>query len=83
MPAAGTSIPTPWSPPARSRAAVRAAGCGLAAVDALDRGDADAAFVVARPPGHHATATRGQGFCLFNNVAIVGSRAWSRAANGC
>lgn len=51
-------------------AAVRAAGCGLAAVDALTNGAADAAFVVARPPGHHATATRGQGFCLFNNVAL-------------
>ena len=52
-------------------AAVRAAGCGLAAVDALTRGEADAAFVVARPPGHHATAARGQGFCLFNNVAVA------------
>jgi acetoin utilization deacetylase AcuC-like enzyme len=48
-----------------------AAGAGLAAVEALDRGDGAAAFVVERPPGHHATRTRGQGFCLFNNVAVT------------
>jgi len=48
-----------------------AAGTALAAVDALDAGAADAAFVAIRPPGHHATATRGMGFCLVNNVAVV------------
>jgi acetoin utilization deacetylase AcuC-like enzyme len=52
-------------------AAVRAAGCGLSAVEALTRGEADAAFVVVRPPGHHALASRGRGFCLFNNVAVA------------
>src|SRR5215207_2850519 len=57
--------------PGSFAAAKRAAGCGLRAVEALTAGQAGAAFVVVRPPGHHAVATRGQGFCLFNNVAIA------------
>ena len=51
--------------------AALAAGCGLVAIEALDRGEADAAFVAVRPPGHHATRERGQGFCLLNNIAVA------------
>jgi acetoin utilization deacetylase AcuC-like enzyme len=57
--------------PGSFAAATRAAGAGLRAVEALSAGEADAAFVVVRPPGHHAVATRGQGFCLFNNIAVA------------
>ena len=28
------------------------------------------AFVMARPPGHHAEADGPQGFCLYNNVMV-------------
>lgn len=47
------------------------AGAGLAAIDALDRHEADAVFVATRPPGHHAGVAAARGFCLFNNVAIA------------
>jgi len=53
--------------------AVRSAGAGLQAVSALDAGEADAAFVLTRPPGHHALPERGMGFCLFNNIAVTAS----------
>ncbi|MHB1536550.1 MAG: histone deacetylase family protein, partial [Acidimicrobiales bacterium] len=52
-------------------AALVAAGGGLDAAERLAAGEADAAFVAVRPPGHHATARRGMGFCLINNVAVV------------
>jgi acetoin utilization deacetylase AcuC-like enzyme len=47
------------------------AGLGLAAIEGLRRGEAQAAFVAPRPPGHHATANRAMGFCLLNNVAVA------------
>ncbi len=52
-------------------AALLAAGAGLAAVESLRSTGDGAAFVVARPPGHHATADHQMGFCLLNNVAIA------------
>jgi acetoin utilization deacetylase AcuC-like enzyme len=52
-------------------AALRSAGAGLAAVQALEQGSADAAFVATRPPGHHALAGHAMGFCVFNNIAVV------------
>jgi acetoin utilization deacetylase AcuC-like enzyme len=48
-----------------------AAGGAIAAVSAVASGDVDHTFAVVRPPGHHATAARAMGFCLYNNVAVA------------
>ncbi len=52
-----------------------AAGGAIAGVDAVMQGGAANAFVVVRPPGHHATAEHAMGFCLFNNVAVAAKYA--------
>ncbi len=52
-----------------------AAGAGIAAVEAVLAQGARRAFVIARPPGHHATPSRPMGFCLLNTVAIAAAHA--------
>ncbi len=59
-------------------ASLFAAGGAVAGVDAVMQGEADNTFVVVRPPGHHATAERAMGFCLFNNVAVAARHAQNR-----
>ncbi len=56
-------------------AALRGVGGACAAVDAVATGKAANAFVVCRPPGHHAERDTAMGFCLFGNVAIAAMRA--------
>lgn len=53
------------------KAARRAAGGALNAVDSLIAGAHRTAFCAVRPPGHHATPSRGMGFCVFNSIAIA------------
>lgn len=62
------------SPGSRS-AALRAAGAGVAAVDAVMAGPDTRAFCAVRPPGHHATRDAAMGFCLLNNIAIAAAYA--------
>lgn len=57
------------------QAALRAAGCAMAATDAVIAGDIDNAFCAIRPPGHHARPDNAMGFCLFNNVALAALQA--------
>jgi acetoin utilization deacetylase AcuC-like enzyme len=56
-------------------AARHAAGAAQRAAEALCAGEAPRAFVVVRPPGHHALPDRGMGFCLFNNAAVAAAAA--------
>jgi acetoin utilization deacetylase AcuC-like enzyme len=64
--------------PRSYRAALRAAGAVVDAVDRILDGAIDRAFCCVRPPGHHAEAGRAMGFCLFNNVAVGAAHALAR-----
>ncbi len=48
-----------------------AAGGAIRATEAVVSGEAQSAFALVRPPGHHAVPDGPMGFCLFNNIAIA------------
>jgi acetoin utilization deacetylase AcuC-like enzyme len=58
----------------------RAAGTVIACIDAVLDGTVDNAYALVRPPGHHAVAGSGMGFCVFGNLAIAAAHA--RGARG-
>jgi acetoin utilization deacetylase AcuC-like enzyme len=57
-------------------AVVGGTGAVLAALDHAHQGRGNS-FAAIRPPGHHALAAKGMGFCLVNNV-VVAARAAQR-----
>ncbi len=59
-------------------AATLAAGAGIGASAKIRAGEADAAFLAVRPPGHHAVSDRAMGFCLVNNIAVLAADLASR-----
>lgn len=61
---------TPFGPGGFEIAALSAGG-GIAAGRAVLEGRVRNAYVLNRPPGHHAEAERGRGFCIFNNGVIA------------
>ncbi|GAC1428896.1 MAG: histone deacetylase family protein [Thermoanaerobaculia bacterium] len=62
-------------------AARTAVSTSLAAADSIWRqGKSTRAFVVARPPGHHAERAQAMGFCFFNTIACVAE--WLREQPG-
>ncbi|HVW70587.1 MAG TPA: class II histone deacetylase [Steroidobacteraceae bacterium] len=58
-------------------AALAVGGC-IEAMDAVLDGRVRNAYALVRPPGHHALAHEGMGFCIFGNAAIAGLHALER-----
>jgi acetoin utilization deacetylase AcuC-like enzyme len=77
MPASGHAHIDPDTvvSPDSLKAALRAAGAVVAAVDLVVGGKMESAFCAVRPPGHHAEPDRAMGFCLFNNIAVGAAHA--------
>lgn len=61
---------TPFGPGGHEIAALAAGGV-IEAVDAIVTGRVANAYALLRPPGHHAEAARGFGFCIFNHGALA------------
>jgi acetoin utilization deacetylase AcuC-like enzyme len=57
--------------------AILAAGATLDCTHAVLAGEAQNAFAIVRPPGHHAEPKASMGFCLLNNIAIATRQALS------
>ncbi len=57
--------------PSTFKDAFLAAGATLGCTEAVLAGEAQNAFAIVRPPGHHAEPEASMGFCLLNNIAIA------------
>ncbi|MCK0149912.1 histone deacetylase family protein [Marivita sp. S6314] len=64
-----------WASPGTGRAASRAAGAVVKAVNMVLDQEVRNAFCAIRPPGHHAEKSTAMGFCLFGNAAIGAKHA--------
>ena len=57
--------------PNSKEAILRACGSGISASKDLMNGNSKRVFCAVRPPGHHAEASRVNGFCFINNAAVA------------
>ena len=59
------------SPGSYEIALLSAGGAITAVKTVIENPSIDNAYALTRPPGHHAEANRGYGFCIFNNAVIA------------
>ena len=64
-----------YASPDLLRAALLTVGGAMKGVDMVLAGEVKHAFVLMRPPGHHASTSNPMGLCYFNNVAIATKHA--------
>ena len=57
--------------------ALYAAGGVLKTLDKIFNSEIKRGFCSIRPPGHHASADIGMGFCIYNNIALAAEHAKS------
>jgi len=74
------TIDNPISSASFSAARAAVASSLVAIEDIWLREDSKRAFVIARPPGHHAERAQAMGFCFFNTIACVAE--WLRERVG-
>lgn len=64
-----------YASPGLFQTALLAVGGAMKGTDVVLSGNVKHAFVLMRPPGHHATTSDPAGLCYFNNVAIATKHA--------
>ncbi len=74
---AATTLLSPTSWPAL----LAAAGSSLDAARAVIDGEAEVAYALVRPPGHHAAPATVDGYCFFNNAALAAELARARGVD--
>ena len=81
---AGGGLLGPNAPigPGSYEIATLSAGLAMAAVEAVLSGEADNAYALSRPPGHHCLADSAMGFCFLANIPIAIEAAKARLGLG-
>lgn len=74
----GVLDPDTWVSPGTNRAGRLAVGAAIEAVSYVMGGPDRRAFCAVRPPGHHARAAHGMGFCIYATAAVAVRDALAR-----
>ncbi|ABO59677.1 class II histone deacetylase (plasmid) [Burkholderia vietnamiensis] len=61
---------TPFGPGGYEIACLSTGGC-ISLLESVYRGDVRNGYSLNRPPGHHAVADQGRGFCIFGNGVVA------------